>query len=89
MRIAANVTYDGHGYCGWQSQSSGCGVQDYVEAAIAEIAGDNVRVHAAGRTDTGVHALAQVIHFDVNVDRPESAWVRGVNACLPENIRVE
>lgn len=89
MRIAAGVSYDGHGYCGWQSQSSGCGVQDYIERAIAEIAGHAIRVHAAGRTDTGVHALSQVIHFEANVERPVTAWVRGVNAFLPANIRVE
>jgi len=89
MRIAANLSYDGFGYCGWQSQSSGCGVQDAVESAIAEIAGHSVRVHAAGRTDTGVHALSQVIHFETQVNRPDSAWVRGVNAYLPDNVRVE
>lgn len=89
MRIAACVSYDGHGYCGWQSQANRCGVQDYVESAIEEIAGHPVRVHAAGRTDTGVHALSQVIHFDVEVKRPESAWVRGVNAFLPSNVRME
>ncbi len=89
MRIAACVSYDGHGYCGWQSQANRCGVQDYVEAAVAKIAGHTVRVHAAGRTDTGVHALSQVIHFDTEANRPDTAWVRGVNAFLPENVRME
>lgn len=89
MRIAAGVSYDGHGYCGWQSQASGCGIQDHVEAAVAEIAGHAVRIHAAGRTDTGVHALSQIIHFDSDTNRPETAWVRGVNAFLPDNIRID
>lgn len=88
-RIAAGVSYDGLGYCGWQSQSTACGVQDYVESAIAKIATHTVRVHAAGRTDTAVHALSQVIHFDTDAVRPDSAWVRGVNAHLPETIRFE
>ena len=88
MRVALGVEYDGAGYCGWQSQTSGCGVQDALESAIASIAQHAVRVHAAGRTDAGVHALMQVIHFDTEAVRPESAWVRGVNAFLPPSVRV-
>jgi tRNA pseudouridine38-40 synthase len=88
MRIALSIEYDGALYCGWQSQSNACGVQDFLEAAIKNIAGHTIRIHAAGRTDTGVHALAQLVHFDTEAVRPESAWVRGVNAFLPESIRV-
>ena len=66
----------------------GCAVQDVLELAIASIAQHSIRVHAAGRTDTGVHALCQVIHFDSDSIRPLSAWVRGVNAYLPETVRV-
>ena len=88
MRIALGVEYDGANFCGWQSQPAGCGVQDALESAIAEIAQHPIRVHAAGRTDTGVHALMQIIHFDVKVKRPETAWVRGVNAFLPPSVRV-
>ncbi|HSI24507.1 MAG TPA: tRNA pseudouridine(38-40) synthase TruA [Methylotenera sp.] len=88
MRIALCVEYDGTPYCGWQSQTNACGVQDFLEGAIKSIAGHAIRVHAAGRTDTGVHALAQIIHFDTEAARPESAWVRGVNAFLPASIRV-
>ena len=88
MRIALGVEYDGAPYCGWQSQTNGCGVQDFVENAIAKIAEQPIRIHAAGRTDTGVHAIMQVIHFDTEASRPESAWVRGVNAFLPKTIRV-
>ena len=88
MRIALGVEYDGAGFCGWQSQTGGCGVQDALESAIQSIAEHEVRVHAAGRTDTGVHGMCQVVHFNTTADRPESAWVRGVNAFLPETVRV-
>lgn len=88
IRIVLGVEYDGASYCGWQSQSSGCGVQDILEAAIAKIAQHPIRIHAAGRTDTSVHALMQVVHFDADVIRPDTAWVRGVNAFLPSSIRV-
>jgi tRNA pseudouridine38-40 synthase len=89
MKIALGLSYDGSTFCGWQSQPSACGVQDVLEAAIASIAQHEIRVHAAGRTDTGVHALAQVVHFETNALRPMSAWVRGVNAHLPATVRVE
>lgn len=88
MRIALGVEYDGAPYCGWQSQPGQCGVQDFLENAINKIAGHTVRIHAAGRTDTGVHALMQVTHFDTETVRPDNAWVRGVNAFLPATIRV-
>ncbi len=89
MRIALGLSYDGSSFVGWQSQPCAGGVQDALEAAIASIAAHPVRVHAAGRTDTGVHALGQVVHFDTTVNRPISAWVRGVNAHLPATVRVE
>ena len=88
MRIAMGVEYNGVQYCGWQSQSASCGVQDFLESAIAKIAEHAARIHAAGRTDAGVHALMQVVHFETAAIRPESAWVRGVNAFLPATIRV-
>ncbi len=88
MRIALGLEYDGKPFCGWQSQPGGCGVQDALESALAHMAAHPVRVHAAGRTDTGVHAMIQVVHFDSEVARPESAWVRGVNAFLPAGVRV-
>ena len=88
MRIALGVEYDGSGFCGWQTQADGCAVQDRLEAALTQIAGVRVATICAGRTDTGVHALAQVVHFDCTVERPESAWVRGVNALLPPAIAV-
>jgi tRNA pseudouridine38-40 synthase len=89
VRVALAIEYDGAPYCGWQSQSSQCGVQDYLEIAIKNIAEHEVRVHAAGRTDTGVHGMMQIVHFDTETARPDSAWVRGVNAFLPDSIRVQ
>src|SRR5512145_3213330 len=88
MRIALGVEYDGRPFCGWQTQSDGHTVQDALQQALSQIAGNQISVIAAGRTDTGVHAIEQVVHFDVQVDRPLSAWVRGVNALLPESVAV-
>lgn len=88
MRVALGLEYNGKDFCGWQSQPNGLGVQDALENAIQKIAIEPVRVHAAGRTDTGVHALMQVVHFETTVSRPITAWVRGVNAHLPSAIRV-
>lgn len=88
MRVALGLEYDGKGFCGWQSQSNACGIQDRLQAALAVLAGHEVGVIAAGRTDTGVHALCQVVHFDTQTARPGSAWVRGVNAHLPAGVRV-
>jgi len=91
MRIALGVEYDGSSFLGWQSQAEGKTVQDTLQFALSQIAGEQpageqISVIAAGRTDTGVHALEQVVHFDTQADRPLSAWVRGVNALLPESI---
>ena len=88
MRIALGVEYDGSADSGWQSQPDVTNVQDTLQAALSGIAGDRVTVLAAGRTDAGVHALEQVVHFDTSVERPSSAWVRGTNALLPKNIAV-
>jgi tRNA pseudouridine38-40 synthase len=88
MRIALGLEYDGMPFHGWQSQADGSGVQDAVQRALSEIAGQPVAVIAAGRTDTGVHATMQVVHFDTDAQRPETAWVRGVNAVLPDAVAV-
>ncbi|MCE5180874.1 MAG: tRNA pseudouridine(38-40) synthase TruA [Betaproteobacteria bacterium] len=88
MRLALGVEYDGSRFCGWQSQPSGCGVQDALERALTAIASEPIRVVTAGRTDTGVHALHQIVHFDTGATRPDSAWVRGVNALLPDSVGV-
>ena len=89
MRFAIGIEYDGSHLHGWQSQTSGDPVQDPLERALASIAGEPVRLAAAGRTDAGVHALAQVAHFDTCAVRPGSAWVRGVNSLLPPAIAVQ
>jgi len=88
VRIALGVEYDGSQYFGWQSQTSGRTVQDALQVALSGIANEHISVIAAGRTDTGVHALEQVVHFNTNVERPLTAWVRGVNALLPNSIAV-
>jgi tRNA pseudouridine38-40 synthase len=88
MRIALGIEYDGTNFLGWQSQTNRRGVQDALEASIHAVSGHACRIHAAGRTDTGVHALMQIVHFDTEVNRPVSAWVRGVNAFLPPTVRV-
>jgi len=88
LRIAAGLEYDGAPFHGWQSQADGSGVQDAVQRATSEIAGTRVITTAAGRTDSGVHATLQVVHFDAVAPRPESAWVRGVNALLPSTVAV-
>jgi len=88
MRIALGLEYDGSAYKGWQSQPDQPNVQDALQAALSSIAGESISVVTAGRTDTGVHALEQVVHFDTSVERPLSAWVRGVNAFLPPDIAI-
>jgi tRNA pseudouridine38-40 synthase len=89
MRIALGLEYDGSGFCGWQKQPSGCSVQDAVDSALSQIAAQPIRSQCAGRTDAGVHALNQVVHFDTSASRPLTAWVRGVNTILPRAISIQ
>lgn len=88
MRYALALEYDGTPFCGFQSQPSRCAVQDELERALSSIASAGLRVHAAGRTDAGVHATSQIVHFDTDTVRPLTAWVRGVNSALPPAIAV-
>jgi tRNA pseudouridine38-40 synthase len=88
LRIVLGLEYCGVGFCGWQSQLDGCGVQDALEAAVSVVADETVGVITAGRTDTGVHAAFQVVHFDTAARRPLTAWVRGVNSHLPAGVAV-
>ncbi len=88
MRIALGLEYDGGPFCGWQHQPSGCGIQDHLESALSGIAAGAVETVAAGRTDAGVHARSQVVHFDTSAVRETGAWVRGTNAALPRAVRV-
>jgi tRNA pseudouridine38-40 synthase len=89
MRFAIGVSYCGAGLEGWQSQPSGNTVQDHLERALSEIGGEPIALTAAGRTDAGVHASAQVAHFETHAARPESAWVRGANSLLPSGIAIQ
>lgn len=88
-RYALILSYDGSRFFGWQKQAKGIAtVQTALENALSCIAHENINVICAGRTDTGVHATTQVVHFDSNAHRPITAWIRGVNAHLPDGIAV-
>jgi tRNA pseudouridine38-40 synthase len=86
MRIALGVEYDGGDFCGWQLQDGVRTVQGCVEQALAKVADHDLRVICAGRTDTGVHGLGQVIHFDSEASRSTRSWVLGGNANLPRDV---
>lgn len=87
-RIALCVQYDGRLFHGWQSQADGNTVQDVLERALSRFATVPIQVQCAGRTDTGVHALAQIVHFDTAIERESQSWVRGVNTFLPDAVAV-
>lgn len=87
FRYAAGIEYDGSGYCGWQRQHHCIGVQQVLEAALSSVAAESLTVGCAGRTDTGVHATAQVIHFDTMAIRSPDNWLRGCNANLSRDVR--
>jgi len=89
MRIALGVEYDGSDFCGWQRQTMGRTVQGCLETALSVVADHAVKVVCAGRTDTGVHATGQVIHFDTGAQRDTKAWVQGGNSNLPGDISVQ
>ena len=90
--MALGIQYDGANYHGWQSQPSKNTVQDYLESAIENFLGASntrpVKIVAAGRTDSAVHALGQVVHFDTTFERDDWSWVRGINTFLPKDIAV-
>ena len=88
-RVALGLAYDGAGWHGWQTQPGGRTVQDTVERALQSFLNEPVNTICAGRTDTGVHALEQVLHLDTTVQRRAESWVRGVNAFLPPSIRIQ
>jgi tRNA pseudouridine38-40 synthase len=89
MRLALGISYDGQGYEGWQSQPSGRTIQDTIETALARFVTQPISTVCAGRTDAGVHAAMQVVHFDTQVVREEFSWVRGTNRFLPPQIAVQ
>lgn len=89
-RIRLTIAYDGRSFQGWQSQRGGNTIQDYIEAALLKVSGEALRITGSGRTDTGVHALGQVAHFDApepsNMNAEE--WNRALNVNLPPTIRI-
>ncbi|KFA59605.1 tRNA pseudouridine(38,39,40) synthase TruA [Gilliamella sp. Choc4-2] len=87
-KIALGIEYDGSDYFGWQRQQSVDSVQERLESALSIIANSTINVFCAGRTDAGVHATGQVIHFETQSTRSPSAWTMGVNSHLPDNIAV-
>lgn len=94
MRIALGIEYNGRDFAGWQLQADDAQgrpvrtVQAALETALASVAAAPVRVHVAGRTDAGVHASAQVLHFDTDAERSDYSWVRGANSNLPADVAV-
>jgi len=89
MRVALGIEYDGSAFHGWQAQQEGVRtVQTELEAALAKVADHPLRVVCAGRTDTGVHALGQVVHFDTEAQRTERNWLLGSNVNLPPDVSV-
>lgn len=88
MRIAAGIEYDGTAYNGWQRVAAGHGVQEVVEDAFGTVADATIETVCAGRTDTGVHATGQVVHFDTGSIRDERAWLLGSNSNLPGDVSV-
>ena len=88
-RLALGISYGGTAYQGWQSQLSGLTVQDKLETALKNFTRQRISTVCAGRTDAGVHALMQVVHFDTALHRELASWVRGVNAFLPADIAVQ
>ena len=89
MRVVLGVSYRGQAYQGWQSQPGGRTVQDRLERALAKFADRPLRTMCAGRTDTGVHALNQVVHLDTEIAREPQSWVRGTNRFLPADIALQ
>jgi tRNA pseudouridine38-40 synthase len=89
MRFAASVEYEGTNFFGWQRQSSVNSIQEEIENSISQITQSNIKIQGAGRTDTGVHALGQVFHFDTNIVRPIKSFIKGANSFLPDSIRIK
>jgi tRNA pseudouridine38-40 synthase len=87
-RVAIGIEYDGAAYHGWQRQPHSASVQEVVEAALGRIANDTVNLTCAGRTDAGVHARAQVAHFDTAAQRSARAWLFGANSVLPSSVNL-
>lgn len=89
MRVALGISYKGNNYQGWQSQSSGKTLQDKLENALELFCQERIGTICAGRTDSGVHAIMQVVHFDTKCIRDEYSWIRGTNSHLPKDMAVQ
>lgn len=89
MRIALGVEYDGHQFFGWQAQPELVTIQGTLQEALSKVANEPIEIFCAGRTDAGVHATGQVIHFDTRAKRHVDAWVFGTNAHLPSSIGIK
>jgi len=87
-RYALTVEYDGSGFNGWQRQKGVPTVQEALETALSKVADTRVRIIGAGRTDTGVHALGQVAHFESPNARSAQSWLRGANTLLPKSVSI-
>ena len=88
MRVLLRVEYKGTDYCGWQRQKNGLSVQEVLARAVKETTGEASVMHGSGRTDAGVHAIAQAVHFDTHTSIPLGKLPIAINAHLPANIRV-
>lgn len=88
LKIALGVEYDGSHYYGWQRQNEVRSVQERLERALSQVANEPISVFCAGRTDAGVHATGQVVHFETTAHRKDAAWTMGVNTHLPSDIAV-
>ena len=88
MKFAACIEYDGTAYCGWQRLSHAPSVQEEVEKALSQVANEPISIVCAGRTDSGVHGMGQVIHFKTDVERSVKGWMLGTNTNLPDDISV-
>ena len=87
-RVALLVQYDGSSYSGWQRQKNATAVQEILEKSLLKITNNTVTTFAAGRTDAGVHASGQVVHFDVDCVIPGNRFSDVLNSCLPSTIRI-
>ena len=87
-RVALVIQYDGTDFCGWQRQNKVVTVQQTLENSLKELSSENIKTFAAGRTDAGVHASGQVVHFDTDSVIPSNRWADALNGRLPDSIRV-
>lgn len=88
MRIKLTVEYDGTNYCGWQRQKNGIAVQQVIEEKLCRLTNESITITGAGRTDAGVHAVGQTVHFDTNATIPPDKFSYALNSILPSDIRI-